>query len=91
VLQVAGSGGTYPVEVLPTIFKVIYPFMPFKYSMDAMRECVCGMYRGTYWECIGMLILMTAVAVIFGLVMYRPMRGLNRMIAESKEKSEIML
>ena len=91
VLQVAGSGGTYPVEVLPTIFRVLYPFMPFRYAMDAMRECVAGMYGNTYIHCIAMLLVMTLIAVIFGLGMYMPARGLNRMIAESKEKSEIML
>ena len=57
VLQVAGSGGPYPVEVLPGIFKVLYPFMPFRYAMDAMRECIGGMYGNTYWECLGVLML----------------------------------
>ena len=91
VLQVAGSGGTYPVEVLPTIFQALYPFMPFRYAMDAMRECIGGMYGNRYIECIGMLLLMTLISVIFALGMYVPARRLNNMIAESKEKSEIML
>ena len=91
VLQVAGSGGTYPVEVLPEPFKVIYPLMPFRYSMDAMRECICGMYDGTYRRCLGTLLLFFVFAVAFGLALYHPARRLNEMIAESKAKSEIML
>jgi len=91
VLQVAGGGGTYPIEVLPSIFRKMYPFMPFRYSMDAMRECVCGMYDSYYAKCIGILGLFTIGAVIFGLVFYYPALKLNKMIAESKEKSEIML
>ena len=91
VLQVAGSGGTYPVEVLPEPFKVIYPLMPFRYSMDAMRECICGMYNDTYWRCLGVLMLFFVFAVAFGLALYHPARRLNEMIAESKAKSEIML
>lgn len=91
VLQVAGSGGTYPVEVLPQPFKVIYPLMPFRYSMDAMRECICGMYDGTYWRCLGTLLLFFVFATAFGLALYHPARRLNEMIAESKAKSEIML
>lgn len=91
VLQVAGSGGTYPVEVLPGIFKMLYPFMPFRYAMDAMRECIGGMYDGTYWRCIGVLMLFAVFSVAFGMALYKPARKLNEMIAASKAKSEIML
>ncbi len=91
VLQVAGSGGTYPVEVLPGIFRTLYPFMPFRYAMDAMRECIGGMYDGTYWKCIGILALFALFSVAFGMALYRPARRLNEMIATSKAKSEIML
>lgn len=91
VLQVAGSGGTYPVEVLPEPFKVLYPFMPFRYAMDAMRECIGGMYGNTYWHCIGVLMIFFVFASAFGIAMYRPALWLNELIAESKAKSEIML
>ena len=91
VLQVAGSGGTYPVEVLPQPFRVLYPFMPFRYSMDAMRECIGGMYGDTYLRCIGVLLIFFVFASAFGMAMYRPARRLNEMIAASKAKSEIML
>lgn len=91
VLQVAGSGGTYPVEVLPHPFQVLYPFMPFRYSMDAMRECIGGMYNGTYWSCVKVLMIFFVFSVAFGLAFYRPARKLNEMIASSKAKSEIML
>ncbi len=91
VLQVAGSGGTYPVEVLPPIFRTLYPLMPFRYSMDAMRECIGGMYDGTYWRCIGILMLIFLFSIAFGLAFYRPARKLNEVIARSKEGSEIML
>lgn len=91
VLQVAGSGGTYPVEVLPGIFRALYPFMPFRYAMGAMRECIGGMYDGTYWKCLGVLMLFMACSILFGMAFYRPARRLNEMIAASKAKSEIML
>ena len=44
VIQVAGSGGSYPIHVLPQIFQTLYPFMPFHYGMDMIRETVGGMY-----------------------------------------------
>ena len=91
VVQVAGSGGTYPVEVLPRVFQKLYPAMPFGYAMDAMRECVAGMYGHTYARCMGALALFTLASMVLGLALYWPAKWLNRLINESKEKSEIML
>ncbi|MCA0173449.1 YhgE/Pip domain-containing protein [Bacillus sp. RAR_GA_16] len=42
VLQIAGSGGTYPVALLPEFFQKIHPFLPFSYAVDLMREAVGG-------------------------------------------------
>ena len=91
VLQVAGAGGTYPIEVLPDIFKILYPLMPFRYAMDAMRECIAGMYGNTYWKCLGILFIFYCFAVAFGLAFYKPALRLNEMIRTSKAESEIML
>ena len=91
VLQVAGSGGTYPVEVLPKVFQVLYPAMPFRYSMDAMRECIAGTYDHTYAKCMGALCLFTIGSIILGMLLQKPAGFLNRLIEEGKEKSEIML
>ena len=91
VVQVAGAGGTYPVEVLPKMFQKLYPAMPFRYAMDAMRECVAGMYGYSYAKCMGALALFTLGAVAFGIALYWPAKWLNRLINESKARSEIML
>ncbi|MEK3934938.1 YhgE/Pip domain-containing protein [Sporosarcina sp. FSL W7-1349] len=42
VLQIAGSGGTYPVQLLPDFFQWINPGLPFTYAIDLMREAVGG-------------------------------------------------
>ncbi|MGP4042151.1 YhgE/Pip family protein [Gracilibacillus sp. D59] len=42
VLQIAGAGGTYPVDLLPEFFQVINPFLPFTYAISLMREAVGG-------------------------------------------------
>ena len=91
VMQVAGAGGTYPVEVLPPVFRVLNPAMPFKYAMDAMKECVCGMYGDTYVKSIAVLGAFTLIAMAFGLLLYYPALRLNRMIAISMKKSDVML
>ncbi|GLC88612.1 YhgE/Pip domain-containing protein [Lysinibacillus piscis] len=42
VLQIAGSGGTYPIELLPPFFQAIHPFLPFTYAISLLREAVGG-------------------------------------------------
>lgn len=90
VIQVAGSGGSYPVDVLPQFFQTLYPFMPFHYGMDMIRETVGGMYGNTYLRCVWIMLGMCAIFTILGLLLYYPARRLNAAIAASKEKSGIM-
>ena len=91
VIQVGGSGGTYPVEVLPDIFQKLYDYMPFKYAMNAMRETIGGLYGNAYLFNIEILAGITAGSIIMGLALYYPCLGLNRLIETSKRRSEIML
>ncbi len=91
VIQVAGGGGSYPVEVCPEIFHKLYPYMPFGYAMDAMRECVAGLYQNYYWKCLLTLLLIGAIMIVLGLALYYPVLWLNRLIAKSKQKSGIMI
>ncbi len=91
VIQVGGSGGTYPVEVLPEIFRKLYDYMPFKYAMNAMRETIGGMYGNAYLFNIEVLAGIAVGSIIFGLALYYPCLGLNRLIETSKRRSEIML
>ena len=91
ILQVAGGGGTFPVEVLPPVFRAMFPFMPYRYAMDAVRECIGGMYGHTYIRCLGILILFALGAIAFGLLLHKPMKGLIEKVEESKRESDVML
>ncbi len=91
VLQVAGAGGTFPVEVLPPAFRAAFPFMPFRYAMNAMRECIGGTYGHTYVKCLGTLLLFGLGAIAFGLLLHKPMRGIIEKVEKSKEESDVML
>ena len=90
VIQVAGSGGSYPIHVLPMLFQKLYFLMPFHYGMDMIRETIGGMYGHTYRNCALILLGMCVIFTVFGLLVYYPARKLNAAIAESKERSGIM-
>lgn len=89
VVQVAGSGGTFPIEVLPQIYKVLYPFMPFRYGINALRECVGGFYANAYAVNLLHLLLFAIPALMVGLGISRIIGGLTHKIEASKEGSDL--
>lgn len=91
VIQVAGAGGTFPVEVLPQVYRALYKFMPFNYAMNALRECVGGMYRFDYCKDLAILLIFIAISLVIGLLLGRPFGKLNTAIEKSKKKSGLIL
>lgn len=91
VIQVAGAGGTYPVEVLPRVYQLIYRFLPFPYGMNAMRETIGGMYQMDYWKDLGVMGIYALISLFIGLVLEAPFRRLNHIIEKSKEKTGMMI
>lgn len=90
VVQVAGSGGTYPLEMLPQIFRDLYKFMPFNYAMTAMRETIAGSYDHVYLKSILVLLLMAAILIPLSLVFSIAFKPVLRSYAESKSKTKLM-
>lgn len=81
VLQVAGSGGTFPIELLPRPFQVLQPFMPFYPAMNAARETIGGFYDADYLKYIFMLLCHSVIPILLGLVF-------TKFTAELKPKFE---
>jgi putative membrane protein len=90
VIQVAGSGGTFPIELAPAVFQKLYPLLPFVHTMNAMRECIAGMYQNTYWREIGTLLLYLIPILLLGLVLRRPVIRLNQFFEEKLEEVKFM-
>lgn len=42
VVQLAGSAGTYPVELSPEFVTKIHNLVPFTYTVNAFRSTICG-------------------------------------------------
>lgn len=40
ILQLTACAGTFPLEVVPKFFRVLNPFMPFTYAVEALREVI---------------------------------------------------
>ena len=68
VVQLAGSAGTYPVELSGSFVPDIHSFLPFTYTVDAFRSTIAG---GTsIMPCMIMLILITLVFSILTVLLF---------------------
>lgn len=90
VIQVAGSGGTFPIEMTPTFFQKLYVLLPFTHSMAAMRECIAGFYGHVYWKELGILSLYLIASLLLGLVLRKPIIRLNDAFNEKLEETKVI-
>lgn len=90
VIQVAGSGGTFPIEMTPQFFQNTANLMPFTYAMTAMRECIGGLYGNTYWTSMGCLAIYAGAFMFLGIVLRKPIIKLNDKLAEKLESTRLM-
>ena len=90
VLQVAGSGGTFPVEMLPGPFQVIYPFLPFVHSANALRAAMFGLYGMDYWQELATLLVYVVPSLLLGLVLRRPVIRLNEWVEHKLASTKVM-
>ena len=90
VIQVAGSGGTYPIEVLPDSFKAAAYFMPFTFSCNAMRETIAGIYTPDFIVDILKLLCFVPGSLLLGLVLRNPLYRLNEFFEKRLEDTEFM-
>ena len=91
VLQVAGSGGTFPIEVLPAPFQAMAPYLPFKYGINCLREAVAGVDKGAYLENLGKLLLFVIPALILGLLLRKPCIKVMAFFNEKVEESDLII
>ena len=91
ILQVAGSGGTFPIEVLPAPFQSLAPFLPFKYGINALRETVAGMDYHAYLKDIGLLLLFVVPALLLGLLLRKPCIKIIAFFNKKVEESDLVI
>ena len=90
VMQVAGSGGTFPIETLPKFFQMLYPFLPFPHAIDAMHAAMAGSYGNEYLLDMVYLALFLIPSLLLGLVLRKPVIRLNTWVSRNLESTKVM-
>lgn len=86
VLQIAGSGGTYPVVLLPDFFGAINPFLPFTYAIDLMREATGGIVWERVAKNLAFLAFCAIIFITFGaLLKERINKRTDQLLKQSKD------
>ena len=90
IMQVAASGGTFPVEMLHPILFDVSGFLPFFYAMSLLQECLAAVTWENAILDILALLAMTGILLVIALPLRRPFRKLNDFFEEQLEKTGYM-
>ncbi|EJR33374.1 YhgE/Pip domain-containing protein [Bacillus mycoides] len=90
VLQVAGSGGTFPIQMTPPFFQAIYPFLPFTYAISAIRETVGGMLWDIVTRDLLVLSVFVVVMIVAALLLKTPINKSSEKFVENAKGSKII-
>lgn len=91
MLQIPGSAGLYPIEMMPSFFRFLYPLFPFTYGINAMRETVGGFYGHAYLRALGVLAIHVAISFTIGLALRPYLVNLNAMVTRDLSRSGLFI
>lgn len=74
MLQLGGSGGTFPMEITMKFYNVIHWYLPMTYSILGLRDSISG-GLGTHYTLFCNLVLL-GIAVVFNLLLLLTMKGI---------------
>ncbi|MED4461516.1 YhgE/Pip domain-containing protein [Metabacillus fastidiosus] len=90
VLQLSGSGATFPIQVAPSFFQLINPFLPFTYAISLLREAVGGVLLNIAIRDILYLLIFLFLAFVLGVLLKKPLSKFVQRTAETAKKSKII-
>ena len=89
-VQIPGATGLYPIEMTSPFFQFIYPFFPFTYGINALRETIAGFYGLEWGSFMAHLGIFFAIFLVIGLALRPYFSNLIRLFAREIERSDII-
>ncbi|WEV65889.1 YhgE/Pip domain-containing protein [Bifidobacterium sp. ESL0764] len=90
IVQIPGSSGMYPIEMMPKFFRDMYPYFPFTYSINALRETIAGFYHADWFINMGRLMIFAVLFFILGLAVKPHMGNLQSLVDRQLKASGII-
>ncbi len=90
VLQLAGSGGTFPIQVTPDFFQKIHELLPFTYGISAMREAIAGVYYETLAKDLVVLGLFFIFFIFIGVLLKKKVNAFLHQFSKKLGESGVI-
>lgn len=86
VMQIAGSGGLYPIQTNPKIFGMLQPLWPFTYAIDGFRQAIAGPIGSHVKKDVLFLFLIIFIFLVIGFLK-KPLHKLSHGMEHKFEES----
>ena len=90
VLQISASGGAFPLDILPSFFRAISPYLPATHGITALRAAIAGYSGSEYLDAMLLLGAFALFAVVLGLGIRPFLIKNNRLLVEKLESTKLM-
>lgn len=87
VFQITATGGIFPLQVLPSTFQAIHPYLPVSYGVGALREIVGGVIWSTYWYNVVILGIFTLAFFVVSLIIKEKMNKRAHLMEDKLKES----
>lgn len=86
IVQLAGSGASYPIQVNPLFFRIVQPFLPFTYAVGGFREAIAGVVTANVVKDFAVLFVVSILFIFVGYFLkLRTNNTMNKLRARFKE------
>ena len=87
VLQISGTGGIYPVEIMAPLFNIMNPILPMTYAITLVREAQLGLIWSNFIPALVVLLAIGFITVIVMLVIKSKADKITHFFEECLEES----
>ena len=91
IVQIPGSSGMYPIEMMPEFFNWLHPLLPFTYGINAMRETIGGLYGFNYVINLAALAIFLVIALLIGVWLRPFLLNLNLLFDRQLASTGVMI
>ena len=89
VFQISGTGGIYPIQIMPELFQALYPFLPMTYAITLVREAQLGVVWSNYWPALIILLAIGIVTVIVCIIIKEKADKASHYFEEKLHESDL--
>ena len=90
VLQIGSSGGTFPIQMTSRFFQILYPKVPFTYSISLLREAVGGVYIPAVNRDMKILLTYLVITLVGGAILVS-LKARSAKLSRERERSKLFL